>query len=112
VVQYVCVAEVVYINWFAVEHKLSPNATFAKKGSPGERLKTVRKLGLGELVLSLLQIQQLARRWNSTLVLQTNPHTAGYAFYKGQGFKMAISNSLQPLLGIFHRNTHSFYVGC
>jgi hypothetical protein len=96
-VQYLSVVEGVYINWFAVEHRLSPNAVFEKKSAPGGKLTTVRKLGLGEFMLSLVQMQQLARGWGATLVLQTNPHTAACEFYKRRGFRMASTNSLKSL---------------
>jgi hypothetical protein len=85
-VQYVCDIQAAYINWFAVEHQLPSNATFVKKGSPGEKLKTLHNLGLGEFMLSLIQMQQVAKEWKASLVLQINPNTMACAFYKQRGF--------------------------
>ena len=82
-----------------MEHEVSENVSFSKKGA-AVKIARFRKLGLAHFLLVLIQKQQLTRKFDCRLILQSNPKAKAFGYYQNRGFLIAPNNSLASIPGL------------
>ncbi|HEY9302047.1 MAG TPA: GNAT family N-acetyltransferase, partial [Phormidium sp.] len=83
----------IWVNWLTVADKSFDRKTYGRKAT----CESFRNCGFGTLLMLLIQLCSIVKRWSTDVYLQANQLASAVWFYTQVGFKKMDSNNIQEL---------------
>ena len=83
----------IWVNWLAVSNGIYDPKLFGEAANRSP----FRSIGIGTLLLSMIQLESAALGWKTDIFLQVNGNEPSVHFYQSNGFLKCGSNSMQEL---------------